>query len=662
MVDVTIDFETRSKSNLKNEGTYKYAADPSTSMLCAAWMVDDGVPSRWAYHNSAPYDLPYLVASPDVLFHAWNAQFEIEIWKNVATPKHGWPECPPLSRWRDTMAESAVAGYPQDLLTTSRLVGKEQKLLSGGDLIELFCKPDKKTGLFNDPSKFQKQFRDFQQYNEYDVRSERSIHNEIKGAMSDNEQRIWEHVVLMNKRGLPIDVETLDKILEQIDKDIAYTGAMVRVLTGGAIDRPTQGKRIIEYLERYGLTIPSLSEEAVNELLDRDDIHPNARRILSFRKLGAGSAIGKFKKIKQLLMPGGTVKGNLRYYGAGPGRHSGLGLQPQNLPRYSHKDPEHVIRLFKECDYETLRLMFPVSKAAKGLIRPIIKAPEGLVFLVNDFKGIEARGVCWLCNEQELIDKIVAGLDVYVVQAAEMFRLAYEDIAAGYKKGDKGFVAMRQAGKICVLACGYAGGYVVFLKEAKKSKFECIEPEAKQYVAAFRKSRPKVTAAWKAFETASIEAMAKPGDVILVDKIRVTFQLYRGSLRMLLPSGRYIYYPQATMSMQYDRFGQMKNTVFSGWINSTTHKWEIREMSGPLFFQNAIQGLCRDLLVNAQVKLEEAGYPQIGSVHDEAIGMSPEYLGHTLEGMSKIMLEVPEWAKGFPMGASGFVGKRYKKD
>ena len=36
------DYETRSNANLPKVGVDKYAADPSTEVLCAAYAVDDG--------------------------------------------------------------------------------------------------------------------------------------------------------------------------------------------------------------------------------------------------------------------------------------------------------------------------------------------------------------------------------------------------------------------------------------------------------------------------------------------------------------------------------------------------------------------------------------------------------------------------------------------
>lgn len=659
-MDITIDFETRSLLDLEEVGLYRYAEHPSTDVLCAAWMFDEGPNVEEWDMFGVPQGVTFAVNN-GLIFHAFNAQFEMEIWKKILTPRYGWPECPPLYRWRDTMAEAAVAGLPQDLARSSEAAGLEKKGAEGKALIKLFSIPDK-YGKFTSIADREVEFNQFREYNKQDVRAERSVHHYVNGFMTDREQRVWEHVCLMNQRGLPVDIPLLDKMNDVLDRELVKATEEITALTSGLVTKPTQTQRMVKLLRDEGVATDSVAEEVVNNLLDgyeNGDIIMTdlAHKVLQFRHLSSSSSVAKFRRIREMLCDDGTVKGNLRYYGAGPGRHSGMGFQPQNLPRFGHgDDTERIIDMFLTLDYDLLSIMFPILKYSKGLIRPIIKAPEGTSLLVDDFSGVEAVAVCWLCDEQELLRDIKAGLRMYILQAAPMFNKRYEDIAKGSIED--------QVGKICVLSCGYAGGYRVFLKEAKKNKkMNVTEEDAKRYVNDFRRSRPKVTQAWKDFETAALDAMSRGGDVVEVPGMRVTFQKYREWLRMMLPSGRYIYYPQAELhEMAMKRTGRMGSVITSYWIDSTTKQWCKREMSGPLFFQNCIQGLCRDLLVEAQLRLEERGYPQIGSVHDEAVGLSPDYMGHTLKGMTEIMTELPAWAAGFPLKASGFQGPRYKKD
>lgn len=660
-MDITIDFETRSELDLGEVGLYRYAEHPSTDVLCAAWMIDEGpTVEEWDMFE-VPIRIVHACASPYTLFHAFNAQFEIEIWKKVLTPRYGWPECPPLHRWRDTMAMAAVAGLPQTLDGSSMVAGIEKKGAEGKALIKFFSCPNKQ-GRFVSIADNEERFNAFRRYNIQDVRAERSVHHYVNGFMTDREQKVWEHVCLMNQRGLPIDIPLLDRMNDVLDLEVRKATEEITNLTSGLITKPTQVQRMVKLLKDEGVDTDSVAEDVVKALLDgfeEGDIALTdlAHKVLQFRFISSSSSVAKFRRIREMLCDDGTVKGNLRYYGAGPGRHSGMGFQPQNLPRYGHGDDvDRIIEMFMTVEYELLSLMFPILKYSKGLIRPIIKAPEGTSLLVDDFSGVETVAVAWLCKEDELLRDIKAGLRLYILQAAPMFGKRYEDIPKGSLED--------QVGKICVLSCGYAGGYRVFLKEAKKNKkMHVTEADAKRYVSDFRRSRPKVTQAWRDFEDAALQAMSRQGDIVEVPGMRVTFQKYREWLRMMLPSGRYIYYPKAELhEMAMKRTGRMGAVITSYWIDSTTKQWCKREMSGPLFFQNCIQGLCRDLLVEAQLRLEDRGYQQIGSVHDEAVGLSPDYMGHTLKGMTEIMTELPEWAAGFPLKASGFQGPRYKKD
>ena len=40
VISIGLDLETWSEADLKTVGTYKYAADPSTDVLCASFVVD----------------------------------------------------------------------------------------------------------------------------------------------------------------------------------------------------------------------------------------------------------------------------------------------------------------------------------------------------------------------------------------------------------------------------------------------------------------------------------------------------------------------------------------------------------------------------------------------------------------------------------------------
>jgi DNA polymerase len=89
------------------------------------------------------------------------------------------------------------------------------------------------------------------------------------------------------------------------------------------------------------------------------------------------------------------------------------------------------------------------------------------------------------------------------------------------------------------------------------------------------------------------------------------------------------------------------------WVRTTTFAGKIAE--------NGTQAICRDLMAGAMLRVEQAGYHVVLTVHDEIIAEVPIGFG-SLEEFIALMCKVPKWAAGFPLKAAGFISKRYKKE
>jgi DNA polymerase len=107
-------------------------------------------------------------------------------------------------------------------------------------------------------------------------------------------------------------------------------------------------------------------------------------------------------------------------------------------------------------------------------------------------------------------------------------------------------------------------------------------------------------------------------------------------------------------------WGETKMVIAFDGVNSMTRKWGRQYLYGGLLAENVTQATARDVLVNGMFNVEQAGYPIVMHVHDEAIAEVPEHYGSVSE-FEALLCQLPDWASGLPLKAEGWRGKRYKK-
>jgi len=81
---------------------------------------------------------------------------------------------------------------------------------------------------------------------------------------------------------------------------------------------------------------------------------------------------------------------------------------------------------------------------------------------------------------------------------------------------------------------------------------------------------------------------------------------------------------------------------------------------GGTWTENIISGIARDLLVEAMLRVEAAGYPITLHIHDELCCEVPEGFGSEQE-FTELMTRKPAWAGDLPIAASAWSGPRYLK-
>src|SRR5262245_35770194 len=135
------DYETRSRLELKRVGAFKYAADPSTEVLCCTYATDNGSVQLWARGDPVPPEFFEAEANPAWWAAAHNAQFEMVIEQLLLAPRYGWPVIP-LERQRCTMALCLMHALPGKLeLAAEALCLAHQKDRAGHRLMLMMSKP-----------------------------------------------------------------------------------------------------------------------------------------------------------------------------------------------------------------------------------------------------------------------------------------------------------------------------------------------------------------------------------------------------------------------------------------------------------------------------------------------------------------------------------------
>ena len=257
-------------------------------------------------------------------------------------------------------------------------------------------------------------------------------------------------------------------------------------------------------------------------------------------------------------------------------------------------------------------------------------------FTVCDYSAIEARVLAWLAGEQWVLDAFRAGRDIYIETAARMFGVDYEAARA-----------LRQKGKVAVLALGYGGGLV----SMRAMGADGTDEEVKDHIQQWRAANPRIVQFWKRLDTAFRAGGGPVGDHIRVHRDD------SDQMQIILPSGRAVCY-RAPRIIRAEKFGEMRDVI--SFLDSSARTPKRVQTYGGKLTENVTQAVARDLLAWALVEMDALGVPSVAHVHDEIL-----VDGGDVDTIAAIMGEDeifrPEWAKGLPLSAEGYQCTRYRK-
>ena len=283
--------------------------------------------------------------------------------------------------------------------------------------------------------------------------------------------------------------------------------------------------------------------------------------------------------------------------------------------------------------------------ARDSMIKEAIVAPEGHKIVGFDLSNIEVRVNLYIAGQQDQLDIITQGLDMYRDFGSKVFSVDYDDITKGQR-----FIA-----KTSVLGLGFGAGHKVLCKAinlgAKQFGFDVDvdEQEAKRIVDLYREINYKVKAAWYEGDRV-LEAISKneyysynPGLLELP---------VHGAKGILLPSGLFIKYP----NLKRDSNEEGKEE----WVYEGRRQVRTR-IYGPKTTQNITQAVARCVMGEAIVKISKR-YPVKLTVHDSCYVVVPEdEAQEAYDFMMTEMTRTPDWAPGLPLAAEGSIGSNLKE-
>lgn len=642
---LVLDLETFSSADLPRGGVKKYTEAPDFEILLMSYAWDGGPVKLWDFTQSGPPDwLAPALLDPAITKIAWNVSFERNC-LNEALGIYTPPE-----QWRDAMTIAAMNGLPMSLdAAGAALQLSEQKLATGKALIRYFCMPCKPTisnggRTRNLPEHAPDKWELFKEYCVRDTAVEQTIFDRLSSfPVPEWERRLEALDARINERGVLVDMELAESAVALDEQSRAQNVAEMQEITG--LDNPGSVAQLKAWLSTKNVNVDSLNKATVSELLGTVT-DTGTRRVLELRQLTGKTSTKKYQAILDAACADHRIRGLLQYYGAArTGRWAGRRVQLQNLAQ-NHLDNIGTVReLVRARDLETLELAYDsVPDVLSQLIRTALIAKPGHTFLVADYSAIEARVVAWMAGEQWRMDVFAQGGDIYCSSASQMFHVPV------VKHGVNGH--LRQKGKIAELACGYGGG-VGALKAFGADKMGLSEEEMLTIVQHWRRASPTIPRFWSATERAARSALAHPGKTFTVQPCGVKYRRDADALRCKLPSGRILSYWHADL-------GQDGHLYYMG-QNQTTRKWERTETWGGKLVENIVQAVARDCLAVALLRLDDAGFQTLFTVHDEVIVEEPQGR-RTWQDVAEIMGQPIEWAPGLLLRGDGYETQFYMKD
>lgn len=671
-----LDFEARSRVNIKKVGAWAYAAHPSTQALCCGWAIGLAAPIQmW----KADQDLPEAWFLHDGHWVAHNKDTE---WRILAE-KFGLN--PRL--WLDFAEVCSAAGLPRKLEEVAPVLGLTPKL--GKAPLHMLCKPRKlsktmlkagDTAEFWEPDTAPEAFEQLYTYCARDVDIMREGITKLpplNWVLPPAEMQLADANTAMNLMGVEVDVHSVNLAAKVVETHSAQLEARWAELMPGV--NPRSPVVVATVLGTENVRKDTVRDELKHATGDRAE----ALTILKTLKTAA------VKKLDAMLSRAITVSGKPKihgamvFHGAGrTGRWSSYGVQLQNMLRgLGASSPDWPAidegegatdRAFGHLNAGLLDLMYDnPTRTVAAMMRGFLWDPvQGL--LSGDYSQIEARILVTWAGQADAVEDYRAGVDRYKKLASGIYNVPIELVTKN----------QRFMGKQGILGAGYGVGKYGFQRMLKETyDIDMSLEEADRVVQAFRAQHPKVKALWYAVERLAKQVLLEQPDHLVCHPAvpRISMRMVKKWLAVRLPSGRCLWYfdpqlvpkDQQTYSEEMaDEGFELKDVqpfvpdnfnseiLYQGRDNKNGGHWATVKTYGGMLVENITQAMARDVMAEAMLRLAAIGLPPCMTEHDSITSPGP---AERLAEFEAAMRQTPKWWPELPLDVEVSHEMRYQK-